>query len=202
MATPAEVAALRQANAGIVALLLRDLDAFWASLDLSKPERVRDALVEYLPVLVAQYGELAAVVAADWFDQLRLDAVASGAIAGAASAVAFRSTPAPVVPAVAVVKQVRFGAQHLFTDNPEQTLKFLQGESQKYALQPGRDTITRNAGADRKAVGWQRVTRAGSCDFCQRLSRRGAVYQQATATFESHHACNCVAVPVWADPTT
>lgn len=196
MATPSEVAEYRRANAGVVALMERDLLAFWASLDLTKPERVRDALIEFLPVLVAQYGEIAATIAADWFDTLRADAVATGVVAASTAGV-YRSRPADTVPAAAVVSQVRFGAQHLFTDQPEQTLVFLKGESQKYVLAPGRDTITQNAGRDKAARGWQRFVRIGGCKFCRMLSGLGGVYTEASSHFASHHHCNCVSAPTW-----
>lgn len=197
MATPAEIAAYRQANAGLVALMERDLNAFWASLNLARPERVRDALLEFVPFLTAQYGEIAAAIAADWFDQLRIQAAQDGLFRMVGAAARFRSVLAPVTPADVMQRQVRFGAQHLFTDDPEQTLVFLRGETQKYVLQPGRDTITQNSARDRVAKGWRRVVRAGGCDWCHKLSSRGAVFKESTVAFDAHHDCNCTGVPTW-----
>lgn len=197
MATAAEVASFRQANAGIVALVERDLNAFWGSLNLANPERVRNELLRFLPILTAQYGEMAAALAADWFDQLRADAARVGLFRMVGTAGRFRSVLAPVTPAEVMQKQVRFGAQHLFTDNPEQTLVFLRGETQKYVLQPGRDTIAQNSVRDTAAVGWRRVVRVGGCDWCRMLSGRGAVYKESTVHFDAHHDCNCTAAPTW-----
>jgi len=188
VAAPTDVATIRQANASIEALALRDLRAFWASLDLSRPERARDALLEFLPVLSSQYGEAAAVVAADWYDELR-------SAAGVPSR--FRAVMAAPVPAEAAVAQVRFGARHLFTDTPQQMLTFLEGVASKYVLQPGRDTVQLSAAADPAARGWHREVRAGACDFCRLLAGRGGVYTEKSVRFAAHHNCHCVAVPSW-----
>src|SRR5450756_974958 len=48
--------------------------------------------------------------------------------------------------------------------------------------------------ADRRARGWARAG-TGRCDFCAMLIGRGAVYTEATANFETHDHCGCVAVP-------
>lgn len=159
MATAADVAVLRDANTSLETLALRALRGFWASLDPNRPEMVRDALVEFLPVLTTQYGEVAAVVAADWYDELR----AAEAVRGS-----FAATMAPVVPAEAAVAQVRFGAQHLFTDDPGQTLAFLEGVASKYVLQPGRDTVQQSAAQIRRrwaGTGRPGTVRATSADY-------------------------------------
>lgn len=191
MATPAEIARHRAANRGIVATMTRDLNRFWATLDLTDPAGARDALLRFMPLLTTQYGEMAAVVAADWYDDLRASAGAAGR---------FAAEVAEVVPAGVVQERTRFGAQHLWTPSPEQTLAFLTSAASKYVLQPGRDTIQRSSMRDPAAAGWRRVTRAGACKFCRMLAGRGAVYKQSTAFFASHDGkCNCAAVPEW-DP--
>lgn len=188
MATAADVAVMRAANAGLVRLATRDLRAFWATLNLDRPEAARDALLRFMPELTARYGEAAAVVAADFYDDLRAtEAVRPG----------FRARMADPVPTAAVQQRTRFGAQHLFTENPAQTLAFLTSATTKYVLRPGWDTLTESAKADPAAVGWHRETRPGACRFCRLLAGRGAVYKQSTATFAAHDDCGCVAVPSW-----
>lgn len=188
MATASDIATIRAANRGVVALATRDLRAFWSSLNLDRPEAARDALLRFVPVLTAQYGEVAATVAADFYDDLRLEA---GVRPG------FRARMAETVPAEAVVARTRFGAQHLFTEAPGQALAFLTGAVSKYVLQPGRSTIAGSAKADPAASGWHRETRPGACDFCRLLAGRGAVYRRETARFAAHDDCGCVAVPSW-----
>lgn len=193
MATAVDVARFGAANRGLAALVTRDLRAFWATLDLNRPEVARDALLRFVPVLTEQYGEVAATVAADFYDDLR---AAEPVVPG------FRARMADPVPRGVVQQRTRFGAQHLFTDTPDQTLVFLTGAATKYVLQPGRITIVDSAVADPAAAGWHRETRSSrthtsGCAFCRMLATRGAVYKRATATFAPHDDCKCVAVPSW-----
>ncbi|WP_407316652.1 hypothetical protein UQW22_09925 [Isoptericola halotolerans] len=197
MASALAIAEYRAANAGIVSQVQADLEDFWGSLDLNRPERARDQLLAYLPVLTDEYGEIAAALALDWFDELRLDASGAGLFAMVGAAASFQPVLAALTPRGAVESQVRFGAQHLFTDRPDQTLAFLQGETQKYVLQPGRDTIATNSVDDPAANGWRRVVRVSGCDFCRRQRERGAIFTQRSAQFKAHHDCNCAAEPVW-----
>lgn len=183
-----DVAVLRAANRGLVALATRDLQAFWSSLDLSRPEAARDALLRFVPALTAQYGEAAAAVAADFYDDLRAaEPVRPG----------FRARMADPVSTDVVAARTRFGAQHLFTDDPPQMLVFLSSAVTKYVLQPGRATIVQSTQADPAASGWHRETRPGACDFCRLLAGRGNIYRAETARFAAHDDCGCVAVPSW-----
>lgn len=183
----------RLAQAGISTRVKRDLAGFWSSLDLARPERARDALLEFVPVLVQTYGESAAVVAADWYDDMRLTERVPGR---------FRAVMATPMAAPYVQQRVRFAAQHLFTDTPGQMLAFLDGAADKYVLQAGRDTIRQSSIRDPRAAGWHRETRpsstfAAGCGFCRVLAGRGGVYKWDAAPFAAHDDCHCVAVPSW-----
>lgn len=191
MPSASDVEALRSANRELVRRVERDLNGFWSSLDLTRPERARDALLRFVPALTSAYGEAAAVVAADWFDAVR----ASEGVPGR-----FRAGLVEPFPAEFVESRVRFGAAHLFSADPGQTLAFLAGAVQEYALQPGRDTVTRAAVEDPEASGWERrATGASTCRFCRMLIGRGGVYRQGSVGFAAHGHCDCVAVPSW-DP--
>lgn len=185
--SPPDVATLRTAQRGIATLADRDLTRFWASLNIEQPEATRNALVAFLPALLDSYGSSAATVAADWYDEERSKAKVAGR---------FTATAAHPVKSDLAVAQVRFGAQHLFTSDPSQTLAFLSGAVSKYVLAPARQTVAQSAIRDPGSRGWARVT-SGGCDFCLLLAGRGAVYSEASADFESHAHCNCAAVPAW-----
>lgn len=191
MVAASEVARFKAANAGIVRLMRKDLDAFWAGLDKRRPAVARDALLEFLPLLTDTYGDMAATVAADWYDDLREAAQVPGP--------PFRASPADLVPEEVVQQRARFGAQHLWTPNPEQTLTFLSSAMSGYVLQPGRETIARSADRDPKASGWQRIARPDGCGFCRMLAQRGAVYKWSSVDFGAHDDCNCASAPSW-DP--
>lgn len=190
MVSPAEADRLRQAQIGVRRLVERDLTAFFASLDLSRPEVARDALLEYVPYLVETYGDSAAAVAADWYDEVRSAESVPGR---------FRALAQPSPYQSAVEETVRRAAGSLFTDSPAGTLTALLAPSGKYVLAAGRQTIATSTARDPRASGWQRVTRVGACGFCRMLSGRGGVYREATAHFAAHGDCNCAAVPSW-DP--
>lgn len=188
MATAFEVQKFKADSALLVGHAKADLERFWSAIDLSNPAAARDALLQFTPVLTAEYGELAAALAADWYDDLR-------ALAGITDT--FTAQLAGTVATDVVEARTRFGAQHLWTPVPDQTLSFLAGATAEYVLQPGRDTIAHNAARDPRASGWHRQTRPGSCDFCRLLAGRGGVYKKVTAKFAAHGDCNCVAVPSW-----
>lgn len=193
MPSRADVEALRSANSGIRALAVRDLEKFWSYVDLSKPEMARNALLNYVPMLVDRYGEVAATVAADWYEDVREAAGVRGA---------FVADMADLVSRERVEASTRFGAGHLFTDDPEATLGFLKSQVvSKYVLQPGRDTIARSAARDGAA--WARVpTGAETCAFCLMLASRGFVYESegsAGSRSRFHGDCDCAVVPDWSD---
>lgn len=191
MVSPADADRLRRAQAGIRTLVERDLAAFFASLDLDRPESARDALLEVVPLLVAQYGESAAAVAADWYDEQR----AAERVPGRFRA---QMAESPYLGA-ATVGMVRRAAGALFTAQPESALVTLTASTGKYVLAAARQTIVTSTERDPRSSGWQRVTRAGACGFCRMLAGRGDVYKESSVHFASHGDCNCAAAPSW-DP--
>ena len=180
-----------QAGQGVIAGLVRDaLADLVGSLDLSRPEASRDLLLQVVPTLVQQYGEDAATVAADWYDEQRAAARAPGRYRA-------RIQRSPYLDAVDGT--VRRASAGLFTQDSAAVLTALSGPVGKYVLAAGRQTIITSTDRDPAASGWQRVTRTGACDFCRMLAGRGGVYREATVHFASHDDCNCAAVPSW-DP--
>lgn len=190
MVSRAEAERLRLAQSGIRALVERDLAAFFDALNLDRPEAARDALLDFMPALVAQYGEAAAAVAADWYDEMR----AAERVPGR-----FRAQVQDSPYQDAVEPTVRRAAGALFTDNPAEALTALAASSGKYALAAGRQTIVYSTDHDPRTSGWERVVRSGACGFCRMLHGRGAVYKESTVHFAAHKECNCAAVPSW-DP--
>lgn len=68
----------------------------------------------------------------------------------------------------------------------------------RHTEQAGREGMIAMVQADDDALGWARVARGGkTCAFCLLLVSRGPVYSKDTAVFESHPACDCIAVPVY-----
>jgi len=188
MPSRADAERLRLAQAGVRSLVERDLRAMFPSLNLSRPEDAAAALRAYVPALVRQYGEAAATISADWYDEVR----AAGHVPGRFRAVIAESPYQDASEGLA-----RRAAGALFTSTPGDALTALLPAVGKYVLAAGRQTIATSTLRDPRAVGWQRVTRSDSCAFCRGLSSRGDVYKEATVHFAAHGDCNCAAVPSW-----
>lgn len=194
MPTRADVERLRAANREIARFLRTDLEQFWGSLDLGDPTAARWALLEYMPVLVERYGEIAAAVSAEWYDEMRAAAGAYGT---------YRALPAPHV----IVEQVRratgWAARNII--DADRTLSDLSGASTRIALQVGRETISSNA--RREGVRWARIpTGDETCAFCLMLASRGFAYHSeadaqrrgARQLHDKYHDwCDCVPTPSW-----
>jgi hypothetical protein len=196
MVESAELERFRSSTAELSRMVKEALEAFFLSLNLAKPEAVRDALLEFVPLLVEQYGAIAATLAAEWYEDLRLSSGASGA---------FRAVTVPSgIPLAAVEAKVRYLAGHLWTPEPERMLAPLLTATDKYVKQSGRDAIQWNA--DREGARWARVPSGPkTCSWCLILASRDAVYISERSAFlredgETYHgACDCIAVRIGSD---
>lgn len=192
----AEADRLRKSQEGVRVLVERDLAQLWQRVWSRTPSgptqayNARDAYLRLVPDLVARYGEMAAAVAADWYERQRVAAGVGGAFTVALEASPYMD---------AVDGTVRRTAGALWTPRPEQMLTSLQPAVGKYVMAAGRETLTRAADRDPSAYGWSRVGSGSSCRFCLMLIGRGAVYRESTVHFASHKSCHCSAVPSW-DP--
>jgi|SRR5690606_486204 len=189
MTSRADLGRLSTAQRELVRMAQNELSGFFATVDLTRPERVRDALVEIVPLLTREYGELAATVAAEWFEQVHPGAFLA-------------QTAANTFPAAGVVENVRYHAGALFTDDPYRTLAGLSGALQRFILYSGRETVARNVARDRTKPRFGRVpTGAKTCAWCSMLASRGFVYlsrETAGLVAEDYHDdCDCQIVPEW-----
>lgn len=207
MVSTAQANEMRAIQAGIVASATADLEEFFSTLDLDRPEAARNALLTFLPLLILRYGQAGAVLAADWYDDLRAieqipgrfraptaepDRVEAKAEATVRRAMgyAFAAGAATAVGQALAIAPAGASAAGLI-------LPALVTPTTKLVLAPARDTITLAALADPEAAGWTRITRAGSCKFCRALAQKGDVYKRRTVDFAAHGNCNCGAAPSW-----
>lgn len=161
---------------------MNDMAALWRQVSNAAEARV--ALKDVLPALIRTYGQAAAAIAADWYDEAREVAEVAGS---------FRAIPASIETSGA--ESLALWATEKGSDlTTIQTL--IEGGMQRRIVNWGRETVMGSALSDPKADGWQR-TGVGSCDFCNLLIGRGAVYSESSADFASHDHCNCVAVPAF-----
>lgn len=202
-ATIVEFRALVDQLIDIGLISLRDL---WRSLDLSRPDLVRAALLDTQPQLIQGLGDVAAVLAADTYDELRS--------IEAPDAPRFRAAIADPVPVEQAEAYVRWGIGPLFEDPAgpafgdrtpgDVALSRLEGGFERLVQAPARDTIEISVSTDELRVGVARVPRDDACGFCTMLASRGAVYlTEDSALFRKsdhekyHDNCRCTAWPVF-----
>jgi hypothetical protein len=193
VATSAQVEAFRSNSAALVVLVQRDLEDFWAALNTSgNPLLVRAAMEDFFPELVTAYGDAAALLGADFYDELR-DVPASAS--------RFTATLASPPDAAQSLAVTRWGLGPLFKPEPDpvQALADLAGAAQRLVLQSARTTVFEAAGRDPVRTGFARVPRgARTCPFCTMIAGRGAVFYTAETAGQSnewHNDCDCVIVP-------
>lgn len=194
MATPQQVDSFRQANNALVELARRDLEAVWAGIDTSDALLVRDILMDVFPDLVQTYGSTAALLAVDYYDELR---------GVAPSAARFRSVMSESVNVEQAQAKARWAIGPLFGESdPAQALSNLALGLDVLVKQSGRDTIAQNAAKDPSGALWARdPSGSDTCSFCLILASRGAVYGSKVSAGgdmnKYHGKCDCTPVPVW-----
>lgn len=191
MTTRSDVDRLARASRRVVGLARADLAQYFAALPLDSPELVRDALLEVVPALVREYGDIAATAAAEWYEEVRASSVSGMHYARLGATATTDST----------MSAVRFASGHLFGDNPQQTLVVLSGAIQRFITYSSRSTVAVNAAHDPQNPRFARVpTGAKTCAFCEMLASRGFVYysEEAAGAFDEwHNDCDCQIVPEW-----
>lgn len=198
MVTAGQAEEFRAANATLIAAVEARLDEFWASAGSKDPVAGLNALLNYVPLLTQQFGELAATLAMDWFEELRLDAIDAGQIAAIGRATSYEAVRTDPVILTVSAASASYWQHRLATDGPDAAVAGLKDGAMRAVRQSGREAITQNTDRDPAARGWQRLTRAGACRFCRALASRGGVYTRASVRFAAHGPkCNCVAAPTW-----
>lgn len=197
MVTRAEISQIRGAVTRASSLAVNDLTIFFNSLNWDDPLACREALVEFLPRLVAVYGDTAGVAAAEWYEQIRKAELGAR----------YYAMTTPAVTAEQVRENVRYAAGSLFDENPTQALSILRGAVDRHIQTTAQSTVAHNSVRDPRSSGWARVPAgANTCAFCAMLASRGFKY---TTEFEAQHRgrgatedkfhdhCRCQVVPAW-----
>lgn len=190
MVSAAQVSKYSRDNRNVVELARNNLTQVWSGLNVSgDPARVRDALIDLFPDLVTVYGDVAAAIAADFYDDTR---DAPGA--------RYRAAPADTPDAAQSEAAARWGIGPLFQPEPDPStaLTQLSGSLQRLILQAGRSTLIQAARRDPVRTGFARIPQGPTCPWCVMLASRGFVYASeasAGAFNRWHDDCNCVIVP-------
>jgi len=189
--TRADLERLSRSLDEVTRMALAALSSAFGRLDLSSPERARDALLVVMPAIAAQYGDLAASSAAEWYERLRADAVG-----GPYSAI-LADGPSEVQ----VTQATRWAVGGLWGADPAGVQTTLGGVLGRLIGQQGKDTVHRNVAMDPTRPRWARVPGPGGCcAWCSMLASRGFVYASAATAGQGHayhDHCSCVPTPLW-----
>lgn len=213
---PAQADATRrqsQINAGIVALAATQTAALWQQVDWDSPDATAAVRTLY-GAIVDQFGQSAAAVAAQFYDEQRLSAAAAGR---------FTATMADPLPTAMLDKIVdsaflgTSGHEHVSGSQvttsdlsvEERVPARLDGQLQRLVLQPGRETIAQNVASDPVKPRYVRVPQGvKTCAFCVMLASRelGANFSGYASAHNAlfrvdgktyHKNCDCEAVPIF-----
>lgn len=183
-----DVERLRLAQARIVEMAIDDIADLASRFDWSTPEAAREALLEIVPSLVREYGDIAATAAAEWYEETR--------------PMVLGPYPARTVDPVPV-SQAEQSARALLgdADTADAAISAITDGLQRLIQYSGRATIARNVQLDPGDVRFARVPRgAKTCAWCSLLASRGFVYynrETAGALMQFHDVCDCQIVASW-----
>ncbi len=167
------------------------IEVMMAEMPHATVAEIRQAAIDAIGDTMYAFGDQAAELACELFDELAADA---GSPKGAA-------IYDGLVDAAKVDKKVRYLARKLVTGDRDGFVKSIRDVTAYYVKRSAMENMVRNCQAQQ--VRYARVTTGlETCAFCFMLSSRGFVYHsEATAlgTHGYHEHCNCVAVPGFAD---
>jgi len=211
------VARWRQAQLGLTTLLLRDLRGLRRLIDPARLQATVPTWIEAVTAVVARYSEVAATLAADFYDAQRVEAGVAGAFTvpladpppGEQTSNSLRWATKDLWPRAAATAtdvqleplEVRLDAA--FTKADMATQKLVAGQ--------GRATLRQAVDEDAGAVAYARAAALGACSFCKLMASRGAVYKNArtagrdandrfsgdASVVKFHDNCHCGIVPVF-----
>lgn len=184
--TPAARAHRRDLNV-LVGIAQRDLGLLFR--EFSSADAARDGLRDVLPRLVAIYGEAAASLAADWYDDLRDASGARGR---------FTAIPADLPDVGRTDALAGWAVSPLYAAEPDfaTSLAKVSGGLQRIIANGARYTVQVSSLEDPAAGGWVRVgagaCKSGWCDQFLDGEVRTVAYD-----FPAHDNCNCHAEPAF-----
>lgn len=184
MVTAAQTTRLHNDVAAVAARAANDLAGAYDLAALAERQAYA-TLFDVVPDIVVAYGEAAAAIAADWYDDVR-----------DADRIPGRFVTAPADLADVRVEPLVGWAESTATA-PDAFETLLLGGLSTRVADWARATIIGSSLTDPGATGWQRVASSTACAFCRMLAGRGAVYSEARVDFAAHDKCLCSATPAF-----
>ncbi len=182
----------RKGQAKLSARVLADLMAVWPMLDPADLDATSAAWLTAAAAVVNSHRANSAALAREYLRQYR--AVETGKPLASWEPPAIDPLPAAQVKTsllvtgpVSIKAAMARGIQLPSAVSTALAASMAAGSRQ--ALSGGRATVMGASQGDSLAVGVQRVTSAGSCDYCSGLG--GKVLPQGVTDFHTHDGCHC-----------
>lgn len=185
----------REGQLRIRAAALRDFMRLWPVW--TGDDASFDRLMEATVPLIGGYHRLSASFAADYYQAFRFAEKAAGAATPVLAALDKERVTAGLVVTGRIMTRNALAAGQPLQTAMQTALVRTAGNVTRHVLTGGRDTVILSTAEDRAARGWERVTGGNSCEFCQLLASRGAVFSADTADFQAHDHCSCGAAPAY-----
>lgn len=167
----------------------RELADRLAKVDFDQPvAKVREQVIAIMQAICGGSTDLAAMLAAEFYDGLREYEIGErmGAVAVSGR-----------VPA-ATDGAVRAFAEKLVDGEPEQFVTLCQERVDYEIKRATAESVLGNGMRDRDKPRYARVpTGSETCDYCLMLASRGFVYRSLAAASHFHSGCDCRVVPSW-----
>lgn len=213
----ASAARWRAAQAGLTTLLLRNLRGLRRLINPARLQATVPTWIEAVTTVVTQYSEIAATLAADFYDGERAAAGVPGS---------FTVPLADPPPGEQVDESLRWATKDVWPrDEGDATVAQLEpldvrldaamaksdAVAQKLVADRGRETVRQAVKRDSQAVGYARAAALGSCAFCRLMASRGMVYKTAgtagrdandrfsgdASVAKFHNNCHCAILTVF-----
>lgn len=170
---------------GITTLAEADITSYAGTVITDAPERAAAQLRVAGGAVITQYGEIAAVSGALFYENARPKP-------------GFTADLAPVAIGDQVAGALGWAFLPMFRPDqfpagPAETLPRLASVVQKFVATADRDTIRAASKRDAMSSGVQSFATASGCSFCALMSAHSA------RGGHWHNHCRCVEVPTWAD---
>ena len=187
MLTSEAVASYVTSIRAVRAIAARTVAAIWRELP-EDPVEAREALIPAVVTVIGAFGDIVAVSAAGFYDQVR-------------DRPGFEPVLAPPAPASQIGASIRWAVGPLFSTEPDRPAGLSRVESvvERITVNQGHETVYLSGSADPGKPKFARVPVGDTCAWCRLMASRGAVFRtEATAKFRRSHAkCDCKVVPVF-----
>jgi len=168
---------------GVTSLAEADITAYAASVIGDAPDAVAAQLRPAAMSVVSQYGAVAGVSGALWYETERPKP-------GFTADPVFPSVGEELASALGWALSPVFNPSS-FDGGASDALPRLAGVVQKYVALADRETVAAASKRDNLSTGVERFARASACSFCALMSSHNGSHW--------HTNCKCVSVPTWSD---